>query len=141
MKRLVLPATMKELGKMLAFVDACAAETGLDPTMSQRVALAAEEVIVNIIRYAYPEGAGKIEIQCGKKNGEVALVFRDWGAPFNPLEAPEPDIHLPLEQRKIGGMGILLVKKMIPNLRYERKKGANRLTFGIPIPENGEQEP
>jgi len=133
MNRLILPAEMGSLKRFLMFVDACTGEAGLDKGTGQRVTLAAEEVIVNIIRYAYPGGAGEIEVQCGKEKEGIVLIFKDWGIPFNPLKAPAPDTHLPLEQRKIGGMGILLVRKMIPTLRYERIDGANRLTFMIPF--------
>ncbi len=133
MSRIILPATMENLGRLLAFVETCAREAGLDPTRQQHVAIASEEAIVNVIHYAYPEGVGDIEMECARQGDAVMLIIRDWGVPFDPLKAPEPDTSQMLEERPIGGMGILLIKKMIPNLRYERKGRSNQLTFRIPL--------
>ncbi len=137
MNRLILPATMENLEELLAFVEGCARKAGLDAGRQQHLAIAAEETIVNVIHYAYPEGGGDIEVICEPHKEALEIVFRDWGVPFNPLAAPEPDTDLPLEERRIGGMGILLVKKMIPNLWYERKGRANQLTFRIPLKPEG----
>ncbi len=134
MSRIILPATMENLARLLAFVETCTREAGLDPARQQHVAIAAEEAIVNVIHYAYPEGVGDVEMECARRDKAVVLVIRDWGVPFNPLKTPEPDTSLSLEERKIGGMGILLIKKMIPDLRYERKGRANQVTFRIPLP-------
>ncbi len=133
MNRIIIPATMENLERLLDFVEACAREAGLDSKNRQRLAIAAEEAIVNVIHYAYPEEVGDIEMECARRDDAVVLVIRDWGVPFDPLKAPEPDTSRPLEERPIGGMGILLIKKMIPDLRYERKGRVNRLTFKIPF--------
>ena len=133
MSRIILSATMGNLERLLDFVEACAREAGLDSKNRQQLAIAAEEAIVNVIHYAYPEEVGNIEIACARRGDAVMLIIRDWGVPFDPLKAPEPDTNRPLEERPIGGMGILLIKKMIPNLRYERKGRANQLTFRIPL--------
>ena len=133
MSRIILPATMENLERLLDFVEACAREAGLDSKNWQRLAIAAEEAIVNVIHYAYPEEVGDIEIECARRDDAVVLVIRDWGVPFDPLKAPEPDTSRPLEERPVGGMGILLIKKMIPALRYERKGNTNQLTLSIPL--------
>jgi anti-sigma regulatory factor (Ser/Thr protein kinase) len=103
-----------------------------------QIELAAEEVFVNIARYAYSDGAG------GSNAGEVlvnyrlvsspetmtmTLVFKDWGIAFDPLEHPDPDINLPLEEREPGGMGILIVKKTMDTIAYSREDGVNRFEF------------
>ena len=59
------------------------------------------------------------------------LRFRDKGIPFNPLEKDPPDTTLPMEQRKIGGLGIFLVKKKMDAVEYEYTNGENVLTASL----------
>jgi sigma-B regulation protein RsbU (phosphoserine phosphatase) len=59
----------------------------------------------------------------------MTLIFTDHGRPFNPLEHEDPDITLPLEEREVGGLGLLIVKKTMDTIRYNREGGANRLEF------------
>jgi anti-sigma regulatory factor (Ser/Thr protein kinase) len=58
----------------------------------------------------------------------------DDGHPFNPLELPEPNTHLPVEDRPIGGLGIHLLKKMSDRMAYARTDGKNRLTLRKSLP-------
>ena len=59
----------------------------------------------------------------------VIITFIDRGKPFNPLEQAEPDIHMSAKQRRIGGLGIFLVKKTMDMLDYKYKDGKNILTI------------
>ena len=59
---------------------------------------------------------------------EIAMTFRDSGVPFNPLEQADPDVNAPLEQRKIGGLGLFLVRKTMDKLNYVYENGQNVLT-------------
>ena len=91
--------------------------------------LACEEVVVNIASYAYPddvEGFIDIDIQ---KTDRIILRFEDGGVPFNPLNYEEPDITLPWEERRIGGLGIYLVMKKMDAVRYEYANDRNILTI------------
>ena len=91
--------------------------------------LACEEVVVNIASYAYPddvEGFIDIDIQ---KTDRIILRFEDGGVPFNPLDHEEPDITLPWEERRIGGLGIYLVMKKMDAVRYEYANNRNILTI------------
>ena len=56
------------------------------------------------------------------------MTFRDSGVPFNPLEQADPDVNAPLEQRKIGGLGLFLVRKTMDKLNYVYENGQNVLT-------------
>ena len=93
------------------------------------IRLACEEVVVNIASYAYPddvEGFIDIDIQ---KTDRLILRFEDGGVPFNPLNYEEPDITLPWEERRIGGLGIYLVMKKMDAVRYEYANNRNILTI------------
>jgi anti-sigma regulatory factor (Ser/Thr protein kinase) len=91
--------------------------------------LVLEELLVNIIAYAYmDEGAGNIVVSAAVERGAVTLEFRDFGRPFDPLEREEPDLDAPVEDRPIGGLGIFLVKEFATSVRYERTERENVLT-------------
>ena len=91
--------------------------------------LACEEVVVNIASYAYPDDAeGFIDIDI-RKTDRIILRFEDGGVPFNPLNYEEPDITLPWEKRRIGGLGIYLVMKKMDAVRYEYANDRNILTI------------
>jgi serine/threonine-protein kinase RsbW len=94
--------------------------------------LAIEEMATNIIKYGYDDKAvHEILLRLQIHPGALVLVLEDDGHPFNPLEAPEPDVGLPAEQRAPGGLGIHLVRKLVEQMDYERRGGRNRLTVKI----------
>ena len=93
------------------------------------IRLVVEELVVNIVDYAYPnraDGYLDVEIKCDEKS--ITLCFRDGGIPFNPLVKDPPDISLPIEQRRIGGLGIFLVIKKMDAVSYKYIDGENFLT-------------
>lgn len=97
-----------------------------------RVNLAIEEVITNTIKYAYDDnGAHTVTLNLTLSAGIIRLQFKDDGHPFNPLETPEPDIHLPLDQRKIGGLGLHLVRTTVSRIVYRRENDTNILEMDI----------
>lgn len=91
--------------------------------------LICEEVFVNICSYAYGENVGKAEIEVSKLSDCIVVKFIDSGKKFNPLEIAEPNIHAPLEERSIGGLGIFMTKKLSDTLSYERSNGKNIFTI------------
>jgi serine/threonine-protein kinase RsbW len=64
----------------------------------------------------------------------LQLTVLDDAPPFDPLEAPEPDTTLPVEQRPLGGLGIFLVRKLMDEVQYERRDGRNRVACRKRIP-------
>ena len=92
--------------------------------------LAIEEIAANIIFYAYPaDGEHQIEFIFGIQNRELAISVLDDGVPFNPLEVPPPDLTASLEDRKIGGLGVYLVRTAMDEIAYERKGKQNCLSM------------
>ncbi len=92
--------------------------------------LVLEEVLTNIVYYAYPSGQGDIELECGIVNeGELLIRIKDWGVPFNPLEKGPPDLTLDISEREIGGLGIFLVRQLAREVNYKRENEANVLTL------------
>jgi anti-sigma regulatory factor (Ser/Thr protein kinase) len=93
------------------------------------IRLVTEELVVNIADYAYPDGVNDfLDVEIERDEKYITLRFRDGGVPFNPLEQPPPDISLPMEQRRIGGMGLLIVMKKMDAVAYEYTDDKNVLT-------------
>jgi sigma-B regulation protein RsbU (phosphoserine phosphatase) len=80
--------------------------------------------------YAYPKGeSGSVDL-VAKCNGEsVTFVLSDAGKPFDPTMVPETDVTLPAEERRIGGLGIFLIKQIMDTVEYRRNEGRNVLVM------------
>jgi sigma-B regulation protein RsbU (phosphoserine phosphatase) len=101
---------------------------GLAANVVHDLNLALEEILTNIISYGYTDNREhEIQVRLSVQPGEVRVYVEDDGQPFNPLEAPEPDITKPLEERTIGGLGIHLVRKLMDGLDYKRQGDRNLL--------------
>ena len=92
--------------------------------------LVCEELVVNVVDYAYPEDAeGWMDIEIEKDESSIVIRFKDGGKPFNPLEREMPDTTKPLEERRIGGLGIFLTIKKMDKVEYEYTNQQNVLTI------------
>ena len=134
MEELEIDAELKNLEKVLAFVDSRLEQSDCPMSVQISIDVAVEELFVNIAHYAYsmsPEGKGKawIRIGFGENPTTVTLTFADKGIPFDPLKKPDPDVTLKAEDRKIGGLGIYMVKKSMDSVAYERRDDMNILTI------------
>ncbi|MDR3354885.1 MAG: ATP-binding protein [Synergistaceae bacterium] len=123
------PADEDCLGAALDFVRGVMREAGVASDTVIRVELASEEIFVNIALYAYreSESRGDITIRCAAGPEIVSLEFVDSGVPFNPLEREDPDVSLGIEERKPGGLGIFMAKKIMDAVEYRREDGKNFL--------------
>ena len=92
--------------------------------------LAIEELVTNCIKHGYDDDREhQIEINVSVDHGEMTLAVIDDCHAFNPLEAPEPDTDLPVEERPLGGLGIHLLRKMSDRMTYERRAGRNHVSI------------
>ena len=125
-------ADLKEIPNIYDyFVSRMTIEIDEDKISKYRVVV--EEIFTNICNYGFKDDVENkyvnIDVYIDKKNKKVSISFRDNGKRFNPLEHAEPDINLDAESRDIGGLGILIVKKMMDNVSYEYKNKKNILTI------------
>lgn len=105
-------------------------EVSAHPSIEYAVRLACEEVIVNIVSYAYPDGLDAyIELDIADDGKELRIEICDSGRPFNPLERQAPDLTQCLEDRDIGGLGIYLVLQMMDGVTYLYEEGKNKLVL------------
>lgn len=96
-----------------------------------QLAVAVEEVFVNIASYAYAPGTGEavVSMEVSGAPAAVTVTFADRGRPYDPLAKADPDVTLSAEAREIGGLGIFMTKKLADELRYEYRDGQNVLTL------------
>jgi anti-sigma regulatory factor (Ser/Thr protein kinase) len=92
-----------------------------------------EEIFMNVCCHAYPDGVqGTVTLTYSVLGpGELSVEVADQGVAFDPLTAPPPDLTLSLEDRPIGGLGVLLLKTLAPSVAYRRDRDWNRLSFSI----------
>ena len=96
------------------------------------VTLALEEIFANIVHYAYDDiDEHLVKIHIKIHNNLFSMKIMDDGKPFNPLEVPETNTDVPFEERKIGGLGIHLVRHVIDELDYKYDRGKNVLKMKI----------
>lgn len=126
-------AKLESLGAVTVFVKTGAREANLPELQIGQLELLIEEIFVNICRYSYPEEKdGSVRVSYAiPRTGELIIEVEDDGVEFDPVGAPDPDLTLSLEQRPVGGLGILLLKTLAGSLSYRREQGCNRLRFGI----------
>lgn len=135
--QLIISNKLREVAKLPDFLEQYCAAVSVPPTMILSLNLAIEEALVNCVQYAYPKGTtGKVALQLAWNEPlhELQFTLRDSGTPFNPLAMPEPDITLSDEERPIGGLGILLVRKIMDRITYQRNGQDNILTMYKKIP-------
>ena len=120
----VFPAAYEAYPQAAAFIK----EALRDYPRMQSVLLIFEEQFANIASYAYPGSKGEAAVSLRYGTAGVTLTVSDTGIPFNPLDAPEIDTSLSLEERPVGGLGIHLVKQMADELTYRYADGKNILT-------------
>ncbi|MGM0759792.1 MAG: ATP-binding protein [Thermodesulfobacteriota bacterium] len=102
---------------------------GVLPEVTLKIELVLEEVILNIMSYAYGAGqAGTIKVGCALvAPGRFQVRIVDQGPAFDPLAQPDPDTALSLDDRNVGGLGIHLVQQMADQVEYQRQNGQNIL--------------
>ena len=129
MKELTLDASVENTPVVIDFVNELLEEFGCSMKIEAQIDVAVDELFSNIALYAYAPSAGSATVQvefCGKPPA-VVITFIDRGVPFDPLKKRDPDVTLSAEERKIGGLGIYIVKKSMDNMEYEYRDGQNIL--------------
>ena len=126
MKELLVEAIPENLSLVLSFVKTELQAHGTEGKLQRQIAIAVEEIFVNIAHYAYNPETGSALIRIRVDN-EVNIEFEDKGNPYNPLEKADPDTTLEAKDRKIGGLGVFMVKKIMDSVEYKFEDGKNIL--------------
>lgn len=127
---LTLPNDVNTIPQLNEFLDVFCEEAGIDMETTMSLNLAMEEAVVNVMDYAYPAGTeGSVNIEALAGDNSVTFIITDNGIPFDPTAKEGVDTTLPVEERPIGGLGILLIRKIMDEVKYERNENKNILTL------------
>ena len=117
-----------ELDRVYTFIEEFASRYSIIERVRYKLHLAIDEILANIISYAYTdEESHYIIIRLWIEDEAVRIEFVDDGVAYNPLLQPEPKIDVPLEERQVGGLGIYLVRKLMDAVEYRRDIEKNHL--------------
>ena len=129
-KSLVLPNDVKVVPGLTDFVTEVCEAANFDEMTTMQMNVAIEEAVVNVMKYAYPQGEhGDVTIKAASNGMRLKFTIIDSGKPFDPTAHAAVDTTLPASQRAIGGLGIHLVRKIMDSIDYERVNGLNILTL------------
>ncbi len=119
----------RQLHEVLAFLTDELERRSVGMKHIMALSLALEEAFVNIAHYAYEGRQGRVNIGLCFEDDRVSITLKDQGMAFDPLSMDDPDINAGVEERKIGGLGIYMIKKSTDSCSYERVDGYNILTL------------
>ena len=129
-KTLSFPVSEEAYNSLVTFLKQELVENGCPEKELSQIIVAVEELYSNVVFHGYPKaGLGHFSIKMIPEDKKVTLIMKDDATPFNPLEVAPPDITLSADERKIGGLGIYIVRETMDEFRYERKNDKNVVTI------------
>ena len=126
-KKITIKNTIDEVQKAVAAFEEFAEIYEIPIGVMTKVNIVLDELLSNIVKYSFPDdNEHHIDITLELfTTGKLTIQLTDEGVEFNPFSAPEPDLTVPLEDREIGGLGILLVKQLMDEYYYKRQVNMN----------------
>ena len=126
-----LSADLKNLERLASFVSECARERGITEEKGVDIQIAVEEAFVNICSYAYVGGRGEVEVNCSSNGDRFVIEIIDSGVPFDITVLEDPDFTADISERKAGGLGGLLIRKLMDMVVYRRENNKNILRLTV----------
>ncbi len=139
MEERTFPGTLDSLEPIREYVTQAAKAAGLDRGATYNLCLAIDEIATNVVVHGYEEAGlqGDLEVDSAIEPNRLVVRLTDHGKPYDPgaHDVPdEVDLSLPLEDRPIGGLGILLARKGVDELEYDVTKDGNVHRFIVHLP-------
>jgi serine/threonine-protein kinase RsbW len=131
MPNMTFPARFEFLDEIREFVAQVAREGGFNDKEIYSLQLAADEAATNIIEHAYEDVEdADFDVTCDMDDDTLVITMRDSGKPFNPSNVRLPNLKADLSERKIGGLGIYLMRKLMDDVHYiSNPRTGNLLTM------------
>jgi anti-sigma regulatory factor (Ser/Thr protein kinase) len=118
-RTLYLPgARLQDLAAIRAFLHSAATELGVDDSTIPDLVIAVNEAAANILRHGYPGKTGPIEIEVEREPDSIVIRLRDEAAPFDPTSVAPPDLSVPLERKRAGGLGVHLTRTGVDEMTH-----------------------
>ena len=129
-KEICIKNKVSELEKVAQFIEEIGEELGLSMELQMNLNLVMEEMVTNVIFYAYPQDEeADIELLAKSDGKELTFVLSDQGKEFDPTAKEDNDLSVNPAERELGGMGIFIVKNIMNKVTYQRLEGKNLLTM------------
>ena len=143
-RQICLAAELESLGKLRKFIEvSCQDRPGLDEQIIYDLKLAVDEACTNIITHGYEDmNPGSIILDLEFIPAAVVMTITDFGHPFEPSEAPMPDVRAGLEDRPTGGFGLYFIYQTMDKVDYETAEDGNHLILvkNLPVLEKRTQK-
>ena len=125
--RLIVQVDSNAMRQVDGFVAGFASERGIATEEAHRILILLEELLTNLVKYGYAEGAepGRAEIALELTGSRLEIEFIDDGCEFNPFDVPAPCFDEPVESRPVGGLGLHILRSMCDETSYERMDKRN----------------
>jgi anti-sigma regulatory factor (Ser/Thr protein kinase) len=133
----VFPARASALPALTAFVAETGARAGVPPVSCQKLTLLVEELFTNTVLHGHRRDSDEpVRVELEVEPGRIALTYEDTAPPHNPFEDVQPpDETQSVEERLVGGLGVLLVATLAPDAQYQRAEGKNRIHLVMTVPD------
>ena len=125
MEEITVAPSAEKLTEIMEFLEGILTKANVPSKIISQMDVVTDEIFSNITQYS---GASSVTVGCMLSDNRLTLRFSDNGTPYDPTQNPEPDTTLSADERKIGGLGIFMVKKIMDTVSYEYKDGLNVLT-------------
>ena len=126
-----LPALLENLEKIRTLVSECARAHRFRAARVSEIELSLEEAFTNICNYAYVGEPGEIEVNCFVEDSSMIIEIIDSGVFFDVTQADDPDVTADLSERKPGGLGIFLIRRLMDKVVYQREGDRNILRLFV----------
>jgi anti-sigma regulatory factor (Ser/Thr protein kinase) len=125
-----VPSDAAQLPILTQFLQEFWSAAGLPPAETVTFELALEEIFMNVVMHGSPAGrVPRVEVSLALCDGCITLMIEDDGPSFDPLSLAAPDVTASLEERRVGGLGVYLVRQMMDAVSYRRLGGHNQLSM------------
>ena len=129
-KNIMLSNDIQEVPQLDAFIEYICQTVGFDDIETMKIKVAVEEAVVNVMKYAYPTGQrGNVNVEAAFNGSRLKVTIIDSGKPFDPTVHSTVDTSLSAKERKIGGLGIHIMRQNMDSINYERMDKLNVLTL------------
>jgi anti-sigma regulatory factor (Ser/Thr protein kinase) len=128
LSQIALPAILDNLQKLIDSVSHCLRGQGFESEKIIEIEITLEEALLNIINYAYRDRIGDVKVSCRVDDESRFIIeIEDTGPPFDVLSVNQPDLSDNISERKVGGLGIHLIRNLMSDVQYVRKDDKNIL--------------
>jgi len=117
-RQYISSGTLDDLPRILEFAESIFEEAGVDPEAHFGLQLAIEEACANVLEHAYAGDSGEFTLSIAVSGRDMYVTLTDRGRPFDPNSVAPPALDVPLEDRRVGGLGLHLMRELMDEVSF-----------------------